>query len=288
MPEGDTVWRTAHELHTALAGSTLTRTDFRVPKLATVDLSGRRVLEVTPRGKHVLTRIEGGLTLHSHLGMDGSWRIASVPEGGSTRLPRGGPEHQVRAVLATGSHTAAGYRLPVLELLRGGAESTAVGHLGPDLLGPDWDAAEAERRLLSDPERPLVEALTDQRNLAGLGNVYAAELCFLARTSPWTPVAALTSPLPARLLSAAKRLLEANKERVVRRTTKDTRRDRTLWVYGRQHRPCHRCGTPVATGQYGPSDRPRTVWYCPRCQPLPGERARRKTGDVRPGSGSTT
>lgn len=281
MPEGDTVWRTAHELHTALAGSTLTRTDFRVPRLATVDLSGRRVLEVAPRGKHLLTRIESGLTLHSHLGMEGSWRIVADPTGTGTTLPGRGPEHQVRAVLATGSHTAAGYRLPVLELLRTTAESTAVGHLGPDLLGPDWDAAEAERRLLHDPRRPLVEALTDQRNLAGVGNVYAAELCFLARVSPWTPVSALASPLPSRLLSAAKRLLEANKERVVRRTTKDTRRDRALWVYGRHHRPCHRCGTMIATGRYGTAARPRTVWYCPRCQPPPGERTRgaRREGD---------
>lgn len=273
MPEGDTVWLTARRLHETLADRTLTHTDLRVPRLATVDLSGRRVLDVVPRGKHLLARIEGGHTLHSHLGMDGSWRI--TPAGQS---PRGGPAHQVRAVLRTAQHTATGYRLPLLELLATTEESGAVGHLGPDLLGPDWDAAEAERRLRADSTRPLAEALLDQRNLAGIGNVYAAELCFLAGTSPWTPAGSLPEPLLPRLLAAARKLLEANKETFNRRTTKAALhaprstaydRDRALWVYGRGRRPCHRCRTPVRTGSYGPPDRPRTIWYCPHCQPGP-------------------
>ncbi|MFG3260218.1 Fpg/Nei family DNA glycosylase [Streptomyces sp. NPDC048172] len=268
MPEGDTVWRTAHTLHDALADRTLTRTDLRVPKLATVDLSGRRVLDVTPRGKHLLTRVEGGLTLHSHLGMDGSWRLTGG-QYGRYAAGKGGPAHQIRAVLATDTLTATGYRLPVLELLRTLEEHSVVGHLGPDLLGPDWDPAEAERRLLADPARPLAEALLDQRNLAGIGNVYAAELCFLARTSPWAPVGSLTPPLPSRLLTVAKRLLEANKDRPVRRTTNGSRPDRNLAVYGREHRPCHRCGASVRVGEYGPPGRSRSIWYCPHCQPAP-------------------
>ncbi|CAL9579768.1 Fpg/Nei family DNA glycosylase [Streptomyces albus] len=267
MPEGDTVWRTAHTLHTALAGHMLLRTDFRVPRLATADLSGRTVLEVAPRGKHLLMRVEGGLTVHSHLGMEGAWRVRPNPPGGF------GPAHQIRALLTTEAHTAAGLRLPVLELLRTREEFSAVGHLGPDLLGPDWDAAEAGRRLLQDPARPVVEALLDQRNLAGIGNVYAAELCFLARISPWAPVGSLPVPLLERLLGAAKRLLEANKDRVRRRTTNSARPERALAVYGREGRPCYRCGTPVRTGSHGPPDRPRTVWYCPHCQPPPADPA---------------
>ncbi|WP_326687605.1 MULTISPECIES: DNA-formamidopyrimidine glycosylase family protein [unclassified Streptomyces] len=286
MPEGDTVWRTAHALHAALAGHALVRTDFRVPRLATVDLSGRTVLEVAPRGKHLLTRLEGGLTLHSHLGMEGTWRLAENPspapfrpagKPGSPRAARtrppllggSGPAHQIRVVLTTDGHTATGYRLPLLELVRTAEEFSVVGHLGPDLLGPDWDPAEAERRLLQDADRPLAEALLDQRNLAGIGNVYAAELCFLAHTSPWTPVGSLTQPLLSRLLTVAKRLLEANKDRTVRRTTNGHRADRNLAVYGREHRPCYRCGTPVRTGRYGPPERIRTIWYCPHCQPDP-------------------
>lgn len=260
MPEGDTVWRTAHELHGALAGALLTRSDLRVPKLATKDLTGRRVLDVTPRGKHLLARFEGGLTLHSHLGMDGSWRVHAPRD-----RWRGGPAHQVRAVLGTAEHTAVGFRLPLLELLRTAEESGAVGHLGPDLLGPDWDPDTALRRLLADPARPLGEALLDQRNLAGIGNVYRSELCFLARVPPETPIGEL--PAPERLVALAQRLLAANKTRLERSTTGDRRRGRALWVYGREHRPCLRCGTAVRSAELGPPGELRVAYWCPRCQP---------------------
>lgn len=149
MPEGDTVLQTAARLHEALAGQVLTRSDLRVPRFATADLTGRTVLDVTARGKHLLTRIEGGLTLHSHLRMDGSWRVYAPDE-----RWRGGPGHQIRAILGNAEHTAVGYRLPVLELLRTSEESRAVGHLGPDLLGPDWDPGLAVDHLLAAPERP--------------------------------------------------------------------------------------------------------------------------------------
>ncbi|MGW7350540.1 Fpg/Nei family DNA glycosylase [Streptomyces sp. NPDC054784] len=262
MPEGDTVWRTAHELHGALAGALLTRSDLRVPKLATKDLTGRRVLDVTPRGKHLLTRVEGGLTLHSHLGMEGAWRLHAPGE-----RWRGGPAYQVRAVLGTADRTAVGYRLPLLDLLRTSDEHHAVGHLGPDLLGPDWDPDEALRRLLADPARPVGEALLDQRNLAGVGNVYRSELCFLVRVVPWTPVGEL--PSPERLVALARRLLEANRTRMARNTTGDRRRGNSLWVYGRRHRPCLRCGTPVRSAETGPAAERRVVYWCPRCQPAP-------------------
>lgn len=262
MPEGDTIWRTARRLHEALSGEVLVRSDFRVPKLATVDLSGRHVLEVASRGKHLLARFEGGLTLHSHLRMDGTWRIYPAGE-----RPRGGPEHQIRAILATAARTAVGYRLPVLALLRTADESTVVGHLGPDLLGPDWDPAEALRRLLSDPARPLGEALLDQRNLAGIGNVYKSELCFLLRVSPWLPVG--DTPSGERLIALARKLLDVNKARVSRVTTADPRGDRPLWVYGRAGRPCLRCGTAVLAGGQGETGRERNTYWCPRCQAGP-------------------
>ncbi|MFF3275360.1 Fpg/Nei family DNA glycosylase [Streptomyces chrestomyceticus] len=260
MPEGDTVWRTARRLHEALAGKPLTRSDLRVPKLATTDLSGRTVLEVVPRGKHLLTRVEGGLTLHSHLRMDGAWQIYAPAE-----RWRGGPAHQIRAILATADRTAVGYRLPVLELLRTADEDDAVGHLGPDLLGPDWDPAEALRRLLADPDRPLGEALLDQRNLAGIGNVFKCELCFLLRASPWLPIGRL--PTPERATTLAKKLLEANKDRLARVTTPSARPDRRQWVYGRAGRPCFRCGTPIRTGEQGPPTQERVTYWCPTCQP---------------------
>ncbi|MCX4819781.1 DNA glycosylase [Streptomyces sp. NBC_01142] len=260
MPEGDTVWQTARRLHTALAGDTLTRSDLRVPRFATADLTGRTVLDVTPRGKHLLARIEGGLTLHSHLRMDGSWQVYGPGE-----RWRGGPAHQIRAILGTAAHTAVGYRLPVLELLRTADEDQAVGHLGPDLLGPDWNPDTALANLLADPARPLGEALLDQRNLAGIGNVYKSELAFLARVTPWLPVGELPAGVPERLVATAHRLLEVNKDRLDRRTTRTSRPGQRLHVYGREGHPCPRCGTPVRRAE----QQDRISYWCPRCQSGP-------------------
>jgi len=255
MPEGDTVWRTAQELRGVLAGRTLVRTDFRVPKLATTDLSGRTVTDVLPRGKHLLTRVEGGYTIHTHLKMEGVYRI--VPAGRPVR------DHRVRLVLATETHQALGIQLGVLELLRTDEEERAVGHLGPDALGPDWDLAEAVRRLSADPDRPIGEALLDQRNLAGIGNVYKSEVLFLSGVDPATPVRDVRR-LDA-LADRARRLLTANRDRVRRVTTGDRRRGAELWVYGRRGLPCRRCGTQVAGAGSGRGD--RVTYWCPSCQP---------------------
>ncbi|MZD09202.1 DNA glycosylase [Streptomyces sp. SID5785] len=269
MPEGDTVLQAAGRLHSALAGRVLTRSDLRVPRFATADLRGRAVLEVTPRGKHLLTRIEGGLTLHSHLRMDGSWKVFAAGE-----RWRGGPAHQIRAILGNAEHTAVGYRLPVLELLRTAQESQAVGHLGPDLLGPDWDPAEALTRLLATPDRPLGEALLDQRNLAGIGNIYKSELCFLLRVTPWQTMDQLPPGTAERIPDLAKKLLEANRDRPVRITTgRGARTDERLFVYGRAPRPCLRCRTPVRVANQGDGSRERPTYWCPRCQTGPSPTA---------------
>ncbi|MBC3993916.1 Fpg/Nei family DNA glycosylase [Streptomyces sp. AC563] len=284
MPEGDTVWRAAHRLHAALAGKPLTRWELRAPtgaslrpdargnrrpRLPDTDLTGRHVREVVPRGKHLLARVEGGLTLHSHLRMDGAWYVYDTGE-----RWRGGPGHQIRAVLGVADRTAVGYRLPVLGLLPTAEEHTVVGHLGPDLLGPDWDPDEALRRVFAAPRRALGEALLDQRNLAGIGNVYKAELCFLLRVSPWSPVADLGASARQRLMPLAKKLLEVNKSRPTRITTAERHPDHRLWVYGRAGKPCARCGTPIRVAEQTSPDDPtstpaRITYWCPRCQPGP-------------------
>ncbi|MGV2922051.1 DNA-formamidopyrimidine glycosylase family protein [Streptomyces alfalfae] len=267
MPEGDTVYMAAKRLHAALAGHAITRSDLRVPKLATVDLTGRTVLDVTPRGKHLLTRIEGGLTLHSHLRMDGSWRIFAAGERWN-----GGPAYQIRAILGTAEHTAVGYRLPVLELLRTADEEKAVGHLGPDLLGPDWDPELALANLLADPARALGEAVLDQRILAGVGNVFKCELCFLLGVTPWTTVGELTEETARHVPALSKKLLEANRDQPSRTTTGRARPGHRLYVYGRARRPCLRCGTPIRLAEQGDGSRSRPTYWCPTCQrgPAPG------------------
>jgi len=248
------VWNTARRLHEALAGRKLTRSDFRVPRLATADLAGEEVTETASRGKHLLTRTRGGLTVHTHLRMDGSWRVGPAAE-------RIADSHRIRLVLANDDWQAVGYQLGVVELIRTSEEPRLLGHLGPDLLGPDWDRAEAVRRLSAEPDRPVGEALLDQRNLAGIGNLYKAEVLFLRGLNPWRPVGSVADL--AGVTELARRLLDANKERLGQVTTGSWRRGEETWVYGRRDRPCRRCGTPIrAEGQQD-----RITFWCPSCQP---------------------
>ena len=257
MPEGDTVWLTARRLHEALAGRVLTRSDVRVPRYATTDLSGRVVTGVVARGKHLLTRVAGGVTVHTHLRMDGSWRVRPAAD-------RVTPSHRIRLILANDTWQAVGYQLGIVEILATARESAAVGHLGPDLLGPAWDPAEAARRLASQPDQPVGEALLDQRNLAGIGNFYKAETLFLRGIDPWRPVGAVAD-LDA-LVSTAQRLLDANKERAGQVTTGSSRRGEETWVYGRAGRPCRRCGTQVRSAEQGSDRDERITYWCPYCQ----------------------
>jgi endonuclease-8 len=258
VPEGDVVWAAARRLHEALAERVLTRSDFRVPRVATADLTGRAVIEVVSRGKHLLTRVDGDLTVHTHLRMDGSWRIrpASAP------VPR---DHRVRLVLANAEWQAVGYSLGVVELVRTSREHQVVGHLGPDLLGPDWDLAEAVRRLREHPHRPIGEALLDQSRLAGIGNLYKAEALFLRGVHPWQPVGEVTDL--ETLVELARGLMEANKERVDQTTTGTRRPGETTWVYGRAGRPCRRCGARVLRAAQGERPQERLTFWCPACQP---------------------
>jgi endonuclease-8 len=262
VPEGDTVWLAAKRMHDAFAGRPLTRFDLRVPALATTDLTGRTVTEVVPRGKHMLTRFDGGITLHTHFMMDGSWRLGRPGE-----RWRGGPAHQVRAVLANADWEAVGYRLHEIKLVPTDQEDRLVGHLGPDVLGPDWDPAEAARRLVEDPDRPIGEALLDQRLLAGVGNLYKAETLFLTGTHPWTPAGRTDA---AKVVATAYRLMRANRDRPEQTTTGSMHRGEQHWVFGRPRRPCRRCGTRIEVAELGPADRPeyaRVTYWCPRCQP---------------------
>jgi endonuclease-8 len=263
VPEGDTVYRTARLLDWSLSGQVLDRTDFRVPQHATADLSGGTVVETVSRGKHLLTRIDRGTdrwTLHTHLKMEGTWKVLKPGQ----RWPR--PAHTARVVLETRPATAVGFSLGIVELLDRSAEGDAVGHLGPDLLGPDWDEDVALRNLTARADRPLREALLDQENLAGVGNMYAAELCFTSGVHPETPVGAV--PDLRRVVRRAHQMLELNKERATQSTTGDLRERERMWVYRRDRSPCRRCGTPVVVATQGPAGRERASYWCPSCQPL--------------------
>jgi len=268
VPEGDTVWLAAQRMHEALAGRVLTRSDFRVPQLATVDLSGREVLEVVPRGKHLLTRVEGGLTLHTHFRMDGSWHLYRPGDAW-----KGGADWQVRVVLENAEWQAVGYRLPVVDLLPTASEDQKVGHLGPDVLADDWDLEEALRRLRAEPSHEVGMALLDQRNLAGLGNLYRCEVLFVRGITPWTTVGDVAD-LPA-LVEKGRRLLLANRGRWEQSTTGSLRYGEDHWVFERSGRPCRRCGTRIATADQGQAPYARLTYWCPRCQLGPAPAATR-------------
>jgi endonuclease-8 len=256
VPEGDAVWRTARRLHEALAGRVLTRCDVRVPRFATANLTGQTVTEAISRGKHLLIRTDAGVTVHTHLRMDGSWRVRPASE----RVPG---NHRIRLILGNDTWQAIGYLLGIVEILPTAAESATVGHLGPDLLGPDWDLAEAVRRLREAPERPIGEALLDQTRLAGIGNLYKAETLFLRGVDPWRPVGEVAE-LDA-LVELARSLLDANKDRVDQSTTGARRPGETTWVYGR--RTCRRCGGRVRRAEQGGPAQERITFWCPACQP---------------------
>ena len=289
MPEGDTVARQCRILDEALAGAVLTACELRVPRAATADLVGWSVAEVRPRGKHLLIRLvppapgSPPLTLHSHLMMDGIWHVdgKALRSSDTSAGPRS-PD-TIRIVLEArhpDGHDAraVAYDVKQVRLLRTADEGELVGHLGPDLLDPAWDAdpslrATAIENLAAEPERPLGLALLDQRNLAGIGNIYRSELCFLRRVHPAAPVAAARD-LGA-LVDLARRLLVLNRDREVRVTTGGMLgRDGDLWVYGRDGKQCRRCRTRIERGELAEprleGTEARVLWFCPRCQAGPG------------------
>jgi len=259
MPEGDTVWHTAAVLRAALQGKVLTRCDIRVPLHATVDLTGRTVDEVISRGKHLFIRTAEA-SIHSHLKMEGTWQVD----------PRTRTDHRTRIILEAGDIRAVGIDLGTLEVLPRDRDHEPVDHLGPDLLGPDWDAQPAAANLMRDPDRAIHAALLDQRNLAGIGNVYANELCFIIGRPPNAPMHTVNDP--DRLVRRARDMLWQNRSRWNRTTTGDTRPGRRLWVYGRAGQACRRCGTTIESGgadrlqnHRGLAD--RITFRCRLCQP---------------------
>ena len=257
MPEGDTVWLSASNLNKAIAGQVLTGCDVRVPAFATVDLTGEVVHDVESRGKHLLHHV-GDMTIHTHLKMEGSWHLYRP---GS---PWRRPAHQARIILSTAEWVTVGFSLGVVEIVPTAEEDTVVGHLGPDLLG-DFDADLAIARITAAPGVPVFVALLDQRNLAGIGNVYANELCFLRGMLPTRPVA--DDADVAATVNLARKLLGANRGRVDRSTTGDLRSGRNAWVYGRAGKPCLRCGTRIRRGKLGATPlTERDTFWCPRCQ----------------------
>ncbi len=262
--------RLAAELGRVLAGQELvrlelargSRTGLRPPP------PGTRIDAVEARGKHLLIRFDNGVTLRSHLRMNGRWFVC--PAG--RPWPR--PRHRMRAVVTVDGWEAVCFDAPVAELER----RPAVDHLGPDLAGADPDLATCVARLATvvDPAAPVAEALLDQRVACGVGNVYVSEVCFACGLDPRTPLAAVDDGLRTDLLATAARLLRTNLADGPRTTVAvrgaspvESARGRTgaLAVYGRAGRPCRRCGSRILTTRVG--THARATYWCPTCQAAP-------------------
>ncbi len=251
-------------LRAALAGHQLVRGELRHPRLVEHDLAGRTVTDVVTVGKHLFTRFDDGRSLHSHFRMDGSWHLYR-PGMAWQR-----PAHEARAVLATDERVAVGFALHDLELLPTAEEARLVGHLGPDLLDPDWSdghSAEALRRLTARGSSEIGLVLLEQRVMAGVGNLYKAEVCFLSGVSPWTLTRDVPDPLG--MITLARTLLLRNADRPEQSTTGELGRGRQHWVFERSGQRCRRCGTRIRMAEQGDGVYARLAYWCPTCQPGP-------------------
>lgn len=275
MPEGDTIYRAARTLNTALAGQPVTQFETGLAQLAQVDrddpIAGRTIQNVAAAGKHLLMHFSGALTLRTHMRMNGSWHIYRAGE--RWQLPR----HAMRIRIDTADWVAVAFNVHVAEFVRQDAlaRHRPLATLGPDLLG-DFDAARALALVRAHPARPVHEVLLDQRVMAGIGNVYKSELLFLSQVHPDARASALSDERWLRMMELAQKLLRANVSetsgqgietfRGLRQTTGRLNPEDRLWVYSRGGRPCRRCGTPIASRKDG--DEGRVTYWCPRCQPV--------------------
>ena len=254
MPEGDTLVRTAAGLRPYLIGREVTAARARQPGPQADRLVGSTVTAIETQGKNLLIHFSNGLEVRTHLRLYGSWHRYRPGE----RWRK--PESRARLVLEVPGAVAVCFDAPVVELFEQRTESLhpALAPLGPDLLSPTFDEAEALRRL-RDPSRAgltIGEALLDQRALAGIGTIWRAETLWTERTSPFVPVGELDDATLQRLVATARRLLS---DSVLNRNPGP------MGAYRRTGLPCRRCGTVVRSRVYG-SDLARRVYWCPRCQ----------------------
>jgi len=276
MPEGDTIFRAARTMHRVLAGRIVARFECVYPLVTRAadahGVVGRAIDSVTSRGKHLLINFSGGLALHTHMRMNGSWHL--YPDGARWQRPR--PD--ARVLVGCDGVVAVGFLVPVVELLtdRQLRRHASLRALGPDLLASAFDSADAAEiagRARARGDEPIGDILLNQRIAAGIGNVFRSEILFLAGVDPFRTGASLSDEELGRIIATARRLLSANVRNDAgspgraagRRTTRSLDPDEKLWVYGRGGRPCRRCGAVILSKKTGPDA--RIVYWCSGCQP---------------------
>jgi endonuclease VIII len=278
MPEGDTIYRTARSMGRALIGKPITGFRSNYPLLTRFQddtpITGQTVDSVESRGKWLLIHFSGGATLATHMLMNGSWHL--YPSGERWRRP----SRDMRIVLENRDYQAVAFTVPVARIYTAQAlaRQTRIPPSGSDILNPDFDPASAAFRVRACAGEEIGEVLLHQHVLAGVGNVFKSELCFVERVNPFCLVAALTDQQVEALIRSAQRLVAANVledsgNMIVtyrgqqRRTTHSVSPQDSLWVYGRSGNPCRRCDSAIRHRLQGPDA--RVTFWCPICQPMP-------------------
>lgn len=279
MPEGDTIFRTARTLGRALGSRPITgfRSTFPLLTRAHQDapLTGQCVQRVESRGKWLLIDFSGGATLATHMLMSGSWHIYRPGQ------PWQKPRSHMRILLETVEYLAVAFRVPVacMHTAQSLVRDQRIPPPSLNVLGPCFDAEAAVERILSYRDEEIGDVLLHQEVLAGVGNVFKSEICFLTGINPFLPVRDLSRELAGDAVATARQLLAANVledsgDAIVtfrglhRRTTHASDPAASLWVYGRHGEPCRKCGEPVRRRIQGPDA--RVTFWCPCCQPMPG------------------
>jgi endonuclease VIII len=276
LPEGDTIFRAARALDKALAGATVTGFETGLARLASANddapMIGRVIEKVEARGKWLLIHFSGDLILVTHMLMSGSWHIYRVGE----RWKR--PRSQMRVVIRTAQYEAVAFAVPVAEFhtARSLERSTAIPKLGPDLLKSGFNEDEAKVRIRSRGDEEVGNVLLDQKVMAGIGNVFKSEICFVCGVHPFRLVSSLSEREIDCLVDSARRLMavnvtEASGNQIVtytglRRTTGRADPTARVWVYRRKGEECRRCGSVIQMRKQGPGA--RSTFWCPECQPI--------------------
>jgi endonuclease-8 len=278
VPEGDTIFRTARALRRALIAKPVTSFRSTYPLLTRFDedtpLAGQTVEKVESRGKWLLIHFSGGGTLATHMLMSGSWHIYRYGE----RWQQ--PHANMRIVLENSDYIAVGFRVPVAKMLRATELERAlrIPAAAIDVLSEEFNGAEVARRVTAHGGEEIGDVLLHQEVMAGVGNVFKSEICFVTGASPFCKVASLDAEKIAALIAAARRLVKANVledsgDAIVtyggrkRRTTHALDPSASLWVYGRGGEPCRRCGERIRRRIQGPDA--RVTFWCGHCQPMP-------------------
>ncbi len=258
MPEGDTLRRLANRIDERFAGQRVLRSVTRDPRIATVDFSGRVLLDADAYGKHLFVRFDDGRTLHAHLLLTGSFDVGR---------PSRDPEWKRRVELWLESGRLTGVSVPLLDVIATTDEHDITDHLGPDLCAvagpPDID--EVVVRLGRDPDAPLAGALLDQRNVAGFGNVYANDLPFIAGIDPYQPIGTIDGL--AGLVAIGTALIRLNVANGAINTTGRKLGTGDHWVHGLGRGRCPVCGAPLSYRDGDSTPWQRSITWCPSCQP---------------------